>query len=92
MRDALICLSLAWHALAIVVLTIALTITAWAIGHLSLDLTLASLVLLARHRPHRAHPVIAFLAGAGIATWVTGHRPKATPASASAATGPQVPA
>lgn len=81
---ALICLSIAWPALG----TAAITAGTWIIANLTLDLTLAGLYLLARHRPHHAHPVIAFLAGAGIATWITGHRPKPNPA----ATGPQIPA
>ncbi|MCX4750925.1 hypothetical protein OG455_41325 [Kitasatospora sp. NBC_01287] len=83
---AFLLLSIAWPALG----TAAITASTWLAANLTLDLTAAALILLARHRPHRAHPIITFLAGAAIATWITGHRPKPTPLTT--ATGPQIPA
>lgn len=45
----------------------------WTLGHLTITGTTAAVLLLARHRPHHSHPIIAALIGATIATWITGH-------------------
>ena len=49
-------------------------LTDWTLGHLTITGTAAAALLLARHRPEHSHPIIAALIGAGIATWITGHR------------------
>jgi hypothetical protein len=59
----------------------------WALGDLPLIVTATATVLLARISPRHSHPILAFLAGASIATWITGHKPKTEPAD-----GPQIPA
>lgn len=74
---AFLLLAIAWPALT--------TATAWALGNATTDLTITGLILLARHRPHHSHRLITWLVGAGIATAITGHRPKPT-------NGPQIPA
>lgn len=66
---ALILLTIAWPALT----SIAIGTSAYLGTHLALTLTIAAAVLLARHKPHRSHPVITFIVGAGIATLITGH-------------------
>lgn len=73
---ALIFLAIAWHPLA----GIAIGTTAYLGGHLTATLTIAAVVLLARHAPRHSHPIIAALIGAGIATLITGHAPPAGPA------------
>lgn len=84
---ALIFLAIAWHPIA--------GITAYAgtyFGtHLTATLTLAAAVLLARHAPRHSHPIIAFLLGAGIATWITGHHAEATNLFKRSPAGPQIP-
>ncbi|WP_035796471.1 hypothetical protein [Kitasatospora mediocidica] len=82
---ALILLTIAWPALT----GVAIGTSAYLTTHLAATLTIAAAVLLARHKPHRSHPVITFLIGASIATWITGHHGQTTQAPAS---GPQIPA
>jgi hypothetical protein len=65
------------YALAILALLYP-ALTDWAFGHITVAGTAAAIVLLARHAPRHSHPIITFLVGAGIATWITGHRTKTT--------------
>jgi len=71
---ALICLAIAYPALAHPAIGAGLGIAGFAAAHLTLTLTVAAVVLLARHRPHHPHRLITALAGATIAALVTGHR------------------